>query len=279
MNLTEIKNISKEYGIAPSKSRGQNFLHDQNIIDKIIKSANISPDDVVVEVGPGLGALTGQLVKQAKKVKVVELDKRVIEFLNYRFNTQDNFEIIEGDILRINPVQFGNGGYRIISNLPYNITSKFLRIFLGLSHNRPTDMILMLQNEVAERIVAKPGKMSVLAVMAQFYSDPEILFTVSPGSFWPAPKVTSAIISFKLRAKLPNINTKKFFQVVKMGFSAKRKQLHKNLACLTPGRQAGGLKIGSAEVKKILAKMGLREDIRAQNLGVDDWIKLVKDLP
>lgn len=268
MDKERIKLLCRQYGIAPQKSRGQNFLVNESIVDKIIKAAKVSDRDTVLEVGPGLGVLTESLVAKAKRVVAVELDRKVLELLQANFVNNQDFELVAGDILKINlnSLKLANFGYKLISNLPYNITSHFLRVVLENSQNKPKEMILMLQKEVAERIVAKAGEMSVLSVMVQFYSDPELLFTVPKNDFWPEPEVDSAVILFKIKQKLPNIDQKKFFQLVKIGFSSKRKQLQNNLAA--------GLKLKNEEVKNILSGAGFDPLVRAEDLSLDDWLKL-----
>lgn len=270
MILTEIKIICQDLGIVPTKSRGQNFLFDQNIVQKIIKSANLTKKDVVLEIGPGLGVLTEDLVKEAKKVIAVELDRKIISFLRDRYKKVDNISIIEGDILRMHINALGlPKKYKIVANLPYNITSKFIRRFLE-ADNPPTEMIIMVQKEVAQRMVETPGKMSLLSVAVQFYAEAKILFGVSRKSFWPSPKVDSVIIKIQQLKKPRFSDPKLFFKVAKVGFSAKRKQLHNNLS--------NGLQLKSSEVKDIITSMGLDEKVRAQDLSVDDWITISKAL-
>lgn len=272
ISLSDIKYICSQYDIMPSKSRGQNFLIDEKIVDKIITASDLNRKDVVVEVGPGLGVLTHELIKKAKKVIAVELDYKIADYLKAEFVGAPNIDIVQGDVLKINLLDLGlnSHDYKIVSNLPYNITSRFLRVFLEMVDNSPQEMILMLQKEVAERIVAEIGEMSVLSVMVQFYGEPKLLFNVSKESFWPAPQVDSAVISIKRKTAKLSADPKKFFRLVKMGFAAKRKQLHNNLA--------GGLHKTSDEVKRAIKDIGFDEKIRAQDLGVEDWVRLLKNL-
>jgi 16S rRNA (adenine1518-N6/adenine1519-N6)-dimethyltransferase len=269
LNLTEIKEICKNYHITPTKSRGQNFLFDANIIDKIINSSNLSQNDTVLEIGPGLGVLTERLVEQAGQVRAVELDKKILEFLRSRYKKTKNIEIIEGDILRldINTLNIPDN-YKIVANLPYNITSNFIRKFLEASHP-PTEMVIMVQREVAQRMVEQ-SKMSLLSLAVQFYANVDILFEVSRNSFWPSPKVDSAIVRIVMKKDLPYADPKEFFRIIKMGFAAKRKQLQNNLA--------GGLGISKGQAVEILVKSGLNEKVRAQDLSIDDWIMIIKNL-
>lgn len=271
LNLNQIKSLCTRYGFYPHKSLGQNFLIDQNIVKKIIQAANLTSADVVLEIGPGLGALTGELIKRAKKVIAVELDKKISAYLKAEFFERNKIEIIEGDILKVNreKIGFKNFGYKLVANLPYNITSYVLRNFLDYPP-KPKEMILMVQEEVAQRIVAKPGQMSILAAAVQFYAESEILFKISKNSFWPRPQVDSAVIKIKLKERLPDIDTKRFFRLVRVGFSAKRKQLHNNLAA--------GLGLKNEEIKAIFRDLGWNEKVRAQDLNIEDWLNLVNKL-
>jgi 16S rRNA (adenine1518-N6/adenine1519-N6)-dimethyltransferase len=305
--LNQTKELCKIYNIHPARSKGQNFLIKEEIYDKIVAAADLKKDDTVLEVGPGLGFLTAKLAEKAGRVVAVELDDKLAELLKIATNTQGvkNIEIINKNILELgimnnelwnkdlknkihNSLFIIHDSYKIVANIPYNISSLLLRKFLSAEH-KPSLMVLMLQKEVAERICAKPrtfgaesfqchdttapkvrgkaGEMSLLAVSVQFYSRPEIIQTVSKNNFWPEPKVDSAII--RLTPHTPLIKgapEKEFFRLVKIGFSAKRKMLKNNLA--------NGLHITNEEAEKKLKKAGFNEKIRAQELSVEDWIKL-----
>ncbi|MFA6550967.1 MAG: rRNA adenine dimethyltransferase family protein [Patescibacteria group bacterium] len=317
--LQQTKQLCAKYQIKPARSRGQNFLIAEKIYQKIIEAAELKSNDVILEVGPGLGFLTEMLAKKVKRVIAVELDNKLAEVLTERFQKEkvNNIVLINKDILKItndefysviaseaecngakcgNPVNsaqmtgllrrpdpeysgFGtsrNDSYKIVANLPYNITSRFLRKFLSEMENKPSEMVLMLQQEVAERICAAAGQMSLLAVSAQFYATPKIIARVPAGVFWPSPKVDSAIIklrtlptgrqvkNYELRIK--EKDEQKLFKLVKIGFSAKRKQLAGNLI--------KNLKIKREEITKILTNCGLKETVRAQELSLDDWQRL-----
>ena len=266
--LAKTRDICRLFEIKPKHQKGQNFLINEKIYDDIVKAADIKSDDTVLEIGPGLGFLTAKLAAKAKQVVAVELDEKLADYLQTGINAQDieNIEIIKGDILRFNPARFAGQPYKIVANLPYNITSIFLRQFLSSPH-RPTSLVLMLQKEVAERIAAAAPDMSVLAVSVQYYADVEIIRAVKAGNFWPEPKVDSAVIRIitKSRPFSPDID-KKFFQIVKIGFSAKRKMLKNNLA--------GGLHLDPKTVVDVLVKSGFEERARAEDLSVEDWQKL-----
>jgi 16S rRNA (adenine1518-N6/adenine1519-N6)-dimethyltransferase len=272
MDLLE---YTKEYcaknGIKPTRSRGQNFLINDSVYEKIIDASELNKDDVVLEVGPGLGFLTRKLAEKAGKVLTVELDDKLFNLLEFNIKKegQANLELINQNVLDFRVDNWEHRDkYKIVANLPYNITSVFLRKFLSSEYS-PEFFVLMLQKEVAERIAAKPGKMSLLAVSVQFYAEAEILFNVGKEDFWPSPEVESAVIKIKVdKEKNKDIDVKKFFQLVKIGFSAKRKMLKKNLSA--------GLRIPADEVEEKIVSAGFDGRVRAQELSVDDWKKLLE---
>ncbi|HUT96139.1 MAG TPA: 16S rRNA (adenine(1518)-N(6)/adenine(1519)-N(6))-dimethyltransferase RsmA [Candidatus Paceibacterota bacterium] len=261
--MTKIQDTLKQYNIHPKKYMGQNFLIDENVLNKIIGAANLSPEDTVLEIGPGLGILTIELAKRAKKVITIEKDKNLCEVLQKTLDEENikNVKIINGDILKIKPVGFPN--YKIVANIPYYLTSPIIRKFLEAG-NKPAMMILMVQKEVAQRITAKPPHMNILSIAVQFYAEPEIIDYVPKSSFSPMPKVDSAIMKI-IPKQIPEINTEKFFTLVKKGFSAKRKMLKNNLSILLKANQIN------------LEKIGLNPKVRAENLSIDDWIKIYHD--
>jgi len=273
--LEQTKNLCRLYDIKPARSRGQNFLIQEKIHDDVVAAADLRPDDFILEVGPGLGFLTAKLAARAKRVVAVEIDKKLVEALKAGLVAKNikNVEVINENVLeiKIQPPLFPpyqGGGYKIAANLPYNITSIFLRKFLEAG-NKPELMVLMLQKEVAERITAEPGEMSLLAVSVQFYARPEIIEIVPKKCFWPEPEVDSAIV--KITPLNPRLSggrerEREFFRLVKFGFSARRKMLKNNLAA--------GLRIGQAEAAAKIKQAGFNEKIRAQELAVKDWLKL-----
>ena len=250
-----IKKLLKQYNLKPSKHLGQNFLISQKVLNKIIETADLSKNDTVLEIGPGLGTLTKELARRAKKVIAVEKDKRMVEILKEILKDYENIEIIPNDILKLKFVKLD----KVVANIPYYLTSPLIRLFLE-SPKPPQEMIFLIQKEVAQRICASPPKMSLLAVAVQFYSQPKIISYVDKKSFWPQPKVDSAIIKINKIKKPKGINTEKFFKLVKAGFSHPRKQLINNL----PGQQ----------IKKALTQCHLDIKVRAENLRVEDWINL-----
>lgn len=273
MNLLDFtKNYCQENNIKPARSKGQNFLVDESVYDEIVGAAEISKDEVAMEVGPGLGFLTEKLAVVAKKVVTVELDDKIFGLLDVRLKEQGlaNIEAINMNVLDFNIEEWEyKKNYKIVANLPYNITSVFLRKFLS-AKSQPHSFVLMLQKEVAERIAAKPGKMSLLAVSVQFYADAEIVLKVGREKFWPAPEVDSAVIKITTRKNIDKkIDEKSFFRLVKFGFSSKRKMLKNNLA--------SGLHLSQDEVVEKIKKAGFGEKVRAQELSVNDWVGLLKE--
>ena len=266
----DVKNLLKNSGLRPSKRLGQNFLVDKAIIRKIMSAANLNAQDIVLEVGPGTGILTRELAKKAKKVLAVEKDRKMTEILDKTTKQFKNVKIIQRDILKIEPRDYNlkTKEYKIVANLPYYITSKVLRRFLE-GNNPPKEMILMVQKEVGQRICAKPPEMSLLAVSVQFYAKSEIISYVPKSSFWPVPKVDSAIIKIipHKSAKISR-NQRLFFRIAKAGFSQPRKQLSSNLS--------KDLKIDREIIKNWLLKNKIQSERRAETLTLEDWVKLTR---
>lgn len=256
--LLNYKTLLKQYGIKPSKKLGQNFLIDKSVLKQIINVADLSLKDTVLEIGPGLGILTIELAKRARKVIAIEKDKKMCEILKEILGDYRNVEIINQDALKY---ELRITNYKLIANLPYYITSPVIRKFLEVRH-KPKSIIIMVQKEVAQRICAKQPKMNLLAVSVQFYANPKIISYVSKKSFWPQPKVDSAIIKIEALKSPTSIDTKKFFQLVKTGFSSKRKMLKNNLKL----------------DESILKKIDINPKTRAENLSVNNWLKLYEQI-
>ena len=269
MNLLEqTKFLIKQNNLKPDKLKGQNFCVDEKVLTAMVKAADLTANDTVLEVGAGFGFLTAELVKKAGHVIAVELEPAMAKILKNIQAVNDNLEVLEGDILRIQD----NGllmvdKFKIVANLPYSITSAFLRKFLT-SGNRPSSMTLLLQREVAERICSSAGQMSMLAISVQLYARPKIVSFIPSSSFWPIPKVQSAIIKIDQLKPFPYSDVKedKFWQVVKSGFSSKRKTLHNNLS--------NSLHLSKDQISEILAKVGLKITVRAQELSIENWRQL-----
>jgi len=252
---------------------GQNFLKDKTIAEKIVKAADLKPSDFVIEIGPGKGILTEKLAERAERVIAVEIDRKLVDYLRRKFINTQNIEIIHADILKINlselitSYKLQTTSCKIIANLPYYITSPVIRMFLEAKHS-PREMILMVQKEVAERITAVPGKMSLLSVSVQYYARPEILFYVNKKSFNPVPKVDSAVIRVTRIVEHEAQENKKFFKIVRAGFCARRKTLVNNLS--------NSLRLDKKEVQEKIKAAGILPTARAQELSVEDWKKLAK---
>ena len=282
-NLDTIKSLCQKFRIKPSKSLGQNFLLDKSVVEKMAAAAELSEKDTVLEIGPGFGVLTEELLPRVGRLVVIEKDKRLADYLA---KFKDEIEIVNEDVLKLsfschpelvsgskrcrNEFGMTNENYKIVANLPYQITSPILWKFLMEENNKPEMMVIMVQKEVGERICAKTGQMSVLSVMCQLYADCEFLFEVKRDKFYPAPDVDSAVIKLVIKKQELKINEKDFIRLVKFGFSAKRKMLKNNLS--------GGLQKPMAEVVSALKAVKLDEKVRAQELGVEEWVKLCQKL-
>ncbi len=259
------------YKIKPIKRFGQNFLIDKQVIKKVIRAANLHPKDIVLEIGPGTGALTQEIAKTAKKLIAIEKDSNMCKILKQAFRNSKNVEIVNQDILKNYELGIKNYEYKIVANLPFYITAPVIRKFLE-SKNPPKEMILIIQKEVAQRICAKPPKMSILAVSVQFYSKAKIISYLSKKSFYPRPKVDSAIIKIIPRKSVLPIcvDPLLFFKIVKAGFSHPRKQLANNLP--------NGLKLNKQKVNDLLLKNNVKPSQRAETLRVQDWINLFSSI-
>ncbi len=272
--LKKTQELCRIYDIKPQSSMGQNFLVSLEVYKKIVASANIKKDEVVLEVGPGLGFLSAELLKSARKVIAVELDDKLAKVLELALSAHsvDNLEIINENILDFDP-SILEADYKIVANLPYNISSVFLRKFLT-TKNKPKSLTLMLQKEVVERIVAEPGKHSLLSLSVQYYSQAKYIDTIKKENFWPQPKVDSAILHLETKEdkeiSLSKEEQKTFFRLLKFGFSAKRKKLVNNLA--------GALQVDNEVIETKMQAVDIDISIRAQGLSLNDWQKLFAQL-
>jgi 16S rRNA (adenine1518-N6/adenine1519-N6)-dimethyltransferase len=257
-------------GVRPSKAMGQNFLHENGVVRHIAQVAELQPDDLVIEVGPGLGVLTRELSDQAGRVIAVELDRRLAEYLQGL--NLPNTEIVEADILQVDLKALTDGKpYIVVANLPYSVAAATIAYLLE-STTRPSRIIVMVQREVAERIVANPPHMSLLAVGVQLFGNPRIMFTIGPGAFVPAPKVDSAVIKIDVFDEIPigDQERKAFFRLVKAGFKQKRKQLANAISA--------ALALDKNDAEAALNAAGIDPTRRAQTLSMDDWIRLHRTL-
>jgi len=280
MNLTspsQVRALLAELGFRPSRLLGQNFLIDRNILDIIIKAAELGPGDHVLEVGPGLGVVTERLLDCAGQVTAVEKDKRLYHYLTEKFKDRKNFRLINADMLDVNADELADAGMnKVVSNLPYSVGSRIL-VDMVMARSNPCRMVVTVQLEVAQRLSAQPhGKeYGVLSVWAQYGYDVEVVKRVSPGCFWPMPEVTSAIVSMKKhdRFQLKSGQRKLFFEVTKQVFAHRRKQLATSLCKVDcPGEMK------QDRAAALLAGIGVDPMARPENLGVAEWCALVKAL-
>lgn len=264
------KQLMEHYGLDPKKSLGQNFMHDPNTIAKIVATADIQPDETVLEIGPGTGELTAALAQVARSVIAVELDDRLIPLLESRFRSTPNVYFQFDDILRTNiPALVGGKPYCVVANVPYYITSNILRHVLE-PQRRPRRVVMTVQYEVAQRITAKPGDLSLLAVSVQYYGKPTLIGKLNRAVFWPRPDVDSAILQIDpYRAPIIDVpSDEAFFAVVRAGFSQKRKQLRNSLST--------GLALKPEQADAVLLAAGLDPQRRAETLTLAEWGALTR---
>lgn len=257
---------------------GQHFLTSEKIAEEIAGAAELSGNDIVLEVGPGKGILTGYLLKKAGKVVAVEKDGELCEFLKEKFSGAKNLRLINADIRDVfqRPRNYESGimnhGYKIVANIPYYLTSRLIKLILE-NPNSPQEIVLTIQKEVAERICATPPEMSILAVSVQIFGQPKILKIIPAKYFSPPPDVDSAILKITPYAApvVPEEKRKEFFRLVKTGFSSRRKQLINNLS--------SGFRASRVDAKNWLAAAGIEPTRRAETLSVDEWLRLTNAIP
>ena len=276
-DVVHLGDLLRRHGLHLKKRLGQNFLADPVHLDRIVAAAELGLDDVVLEIGPGVGTLTARLARQAGQVIAVELDAGLLPALRETLSPYPNVTIVQGDILVLNPFQliidncpFTIDNYKVVANLPYYITSAAIRHLLSASV-RPELIVLTVQREVAQRIIAKPPEMSLLAVSVQLFAQPEIVARIPAGAFYPPPKVDSAIL--RLRpwqhppVDLPSEDH--FFEVVRAGFGQRRKQLRNSLK--------SGLNMPAERVEAMLQAAGIAPERRAETLTLDEWGRLAQE--
>lgn len=269
--------ILKKYNITASKSLGQNFLINDEVIEKTVESASITDEDLVIEIGPGLGTLTSKLLEKAKKVIAIELDTRMLKILNERFSLYSNFEIINDDVLKVNLKQIieeekNNNNIKnvkVVANLPYYITTPI--IMKLLEDNLDIESItVMVQKEVAKRLAAEPGSKLAGAITysVKYYCDTEEIIEVPNDSFIPAPEVDSEVIKLSLR-KEPQVdvqNKEMFFKLIKVSFMQRRKTF-------LNGVSNSGL-VEKEKLKNILEELEINENVRGENLSLEQFAKI-----
>ncbi|MGQ0601360.1 MAG: 16S rRNA (adenine(1518)-N(6)/adenine(1519)-N(6))-dimethyltransferase RsmA [Anaerolineales bacterium] len=265
MRPLHLPSLLRQFNLKPKKSLGQNFLIDEAALAKVVKAAELTAEDVVLEIGPGLGSLTRHLAGAVSRVVAVELDQSLLPALNFVLEGFDNVEVIHGDILELPPSSFILPPfYKVVANIPYYITSAVIRHLLE-AEGKPARIVLTVQREVAERMCAAPGDMSLLAVSVQFYAMPRIVARISAGAFYPRPEVDSAVVRLDVRPQpaMPVRDVDEFFRVVKAGFGQKRKQLRNSLAA--------GLGTEAARGDVLLNQSGVDSKRRAETLTLAEW--------
>ncbi|MEP7204980.1 MAG: 16S rRNA (adenine(1518)-N(6)/adenine(1519)-N(6))-dimethyltransferase RsmA [Candidatus Saccharibacteria bacterium] len=251
----------------PNKSLGQHWLKNREVLAHIADCAELTPDATVLEIGPGLGTLTSELLRRSEKVVAVEFDGELARKLPAQFPGK-NLDVVTSDILSFD-LSTLPPGYSVVANVPYYITSKIIKLLMT-AENKPRIAVLLVQKEVARRLFAKPGEMSILAVSAQLFADVTLGDIVPAELFTPPPKVDSQVVILRTRPVpfLTDIDEKDFFRVVKAGFSSKRKMLRSSLS--------GGLNISKIEVEELLKRANISSDFRAEALSLDDWARLTR---
>lgn len=270
MDRQQLDYLLKKHHLQARRESSQNFLVNDQVVEKLIQSADVNDQNIVLEIGPGLGAVTAELCKIAKKVIAVEQDWNFLPVLNNLAKANKNLEIINQDIFKVDFNFLKNKNFKIVTSLPFNITSIFFRYFL--EHGpRPQVISAIIQKEVAERIIAQEGGHSLLSLSIQMFGEPKIEKIVSKNCFFPKPRVDCAILSLKNIGKPVEISDlKAFFRFLRVGFSAKRKKLSNNLE--------NGLKISKPDMENVLVKLGLTPNARAQELTLKSWIGLFDHL-
>jgi 16S rRNA (adenine1518-N6/adenine1519-N6)-dimethyltransferase len=263
-----VPELLHQYDLRPNKKLGQNFLLDESILERIVQTAQVEPNDVVLEVGAGLGSLTRHLALRARLVIAVELDAKLIPPLTNVTSPFQNVRVVEGDILSLDINQLvTEAGFLIVANIPYYITSALIRHLLE-AKTPPRRIILTVQQEVAKRICATPGDMNLLALSVQVYGRPALVFSIASSAFFPSPKVDSQVINIELYPSpvIPVPLLDIFFKLIKAGFSQRRKTLRNALS--------GGLRRNPAVVESFLNAAGIEPRRRAETLSLDEWKSL-----
>lgn len=262
------KDLLRRHGIRPDRRLGQNFLFNPNALEKVVAAAELGGHETVLEIGAGVGSLTRLLAQRAGRVVAVEFDQRLLPALREVVEPFPNVRIVEGDILSLDlPDLVGGERYQVVANIPYNITSAVIRKLME-ADSSPGRVVLTIQQEVAERIVAEPGDMSLLALSVQLYGEPSVRNRISKRDFYPSPEVDSAVLRIDLRAELPlsNGELEALFMLARAGFHQRRKQLRNSLG--------HGTELSRNDVDELMESVGLSPKRRPQSLGVEEWIEL-----
>ncbi|MBN2257326.1 MAG: ribosomal RNA small subunit methyltransferase A [Anaerolineaceae bacterium] len=270
-NKSNFPDLLRQHGIQPKKSLGQNFIFDENIIHRIIELAGISSRTPVLEIGAGPGNMTRGLVACGGRVVAIELDDRFLPLLEQLAASHPNLEIVHANVLKLDlDTLMGSVGYLVVANLPYYITSAVIRKLLE-TRQKPIRLALTVQKEVALRICAKPGELSVLAVSVRIYGEPQLSMNIPAGAFYPMPKVDSAVVLIHTHPSplIPKEHTDHFFRIVKAGFSQKRKMLRNTIAA--------GMHLTQPACEHLFKSAGIDPTRRAQTLDIAEWIALTEE--
>jgi len=268
LDPSQASRLLRQFGVRPSKRLGQSFLIDSSALEKVIHAASLNREDTVLEVGAGLGVLTRRLAREVKRVICVEYDRRLVPILRRVLEGCPQVTLLQGDIMHLDlDAVLAGGSYRVVANIPYNLTSALFRRLL-VSSNPPERVVFMVQKEVGERVVSLPGEMSLLALSVQIYGCPSIRAQIPARAFYPQPKVDSVILRVDVHSKLrvePEL-VGLVFALAKAGFGQRRKTLRNSLA--------SGFGMRPEQIRKWLDEAGLPGMVRAQELGLDDWARL-----
>ena len=269
MKFLDTHTLLRKHNIRPKKSLGQNFLVEAAGLRKVLQAAALNGDEQVLEIGPGVGSLTVLLAQSAKDVVAVEIDRQLFPALQEALTDYPNVQAIQADILKtdLSPL-LRDEPFVVVANIPYYITSAIIRHLLE-AQKRPSHMILTIQKEVAERIIARDGKMSLLAISVQVYGTPSLAATIPAGAFYPAPDVDSAVLKLSLFDKplIPEEHMTLFFKLATAGFSQKRKTLRNSLGT--------GMSIQTQTAERLLENAGIASNRRAETLNLEEWNRLV----
>lgn len=275
MNLREeTEFILKKYGLRANKKLGQNFLINEDIIEQIIEKADVNKEDVIIEIGPGLGSLTAKLLENAQKVIAIELDSNMSKILKERFSLYDNFELIENDVLKVNLMEIVQkyDSVKVVANLPYYITTPIIMKLLE-DKLKLKSITVMVQKEVGERFCANPNskEYGAITISINYYTTPEIIIDVPKENFEPMPEVDSCVIKLDIR-EVPPVsvkNEKEFFNLIKAGFSQRRKTINNSLASMGRSKE---------EVKTVLEKLKIDSKLRAENLSIEQFADISNNI-
>jgi 16S rRNA (adenine1518-N6/adenine1519-N6)-dimethyltransferase len=266
-----VQSLLRDYGLKPKKGLGQNFLVEDTYLRQIVEAADVTTTDEVLEIGAGLGSLTRYLTNAAGKVIAVEIDDQLFPILKKVLRDFTNIHLIQGDIMKIDPGELASKeGYKVVANIPYYLTSNLIRRLLE-APLKPAVIALTIQKEVAQRVCAEPGNMSLLSLGVQIYGKPHIDFTIPAEAFYPIPEVDSALLLVELydQPVIPIELLDSFFKLAKVAFTQKRKMLHNALA--------GAPGLGNEKAVKLLNLSGIDPDRRAQTLALQEWFILTEE--